>query len=218
MAENDPTSNPGTSQPNHYPFLGRKIQDGDLGSLDGYRVKRLLGQGGMGYVFLGEDIHLGREVALKVMRPEEKNKACARERFILEGRAVASITNDHVVIIHQVGEAQGIHYLAMELLHGMALDKWMEKQTSPVSFVVACKLIRDTLRGLAAAHEAGLVHRDITFQPVAGGENRSRQSSGFRPHPGYPFRGKPHPGRNAGRHTSLYVPGTSHWQTGFSPV
>ena len=161
MAENDPTSNPGTSQPNHYPFLGRKIQDGDLGSLDGYRVKRLLGQGGMGYVFLGEDIHLGREVALKVMRPEEKNKACARERFILEGRAVASITNDHVVIIHQVGEAQGIHYLAMELLHGMALDKWMEKQTSPVSFVVACKLIRDTLRGLAAAHEAGLVHRDI---------------------------------------------------------
>jgi len=161
MAENDPTSNPGTSQPNHFPFLGRKIQDGDLGSLDGYRVKRLLGQGGMGYVFLGEDIHLGREVALKVMRPEEKNKACARERFILEGRAVASITNDHVVTIHQVGEAQGVHYLAMELLHGMALDKWLEKQTGPVSFLVACRLIRDTLRGLAAAHEKGLVHRDI---------------------------------------------------------
>ena len=144
-------------------ILGPALRKGDLGSLDAYRVKKLLGMGGMGCVFLGEDTRLSRDVALKVMRPGEVSKHAALDRFMLEGRAAASIKNDHVVTIHQVGDARGVVYMAMELLRGAPLDKWLEKQsaTGGVQALVACRIARDTLKGLAAAHEVGLVHRDI---------------------------------------------------------
>ena len=72
----------------------------------------------MGYVFRGEDDQLRRPVALKVMKPGVAAGAVARERFLREGRAAAGLKSDHVVTIYQVGEANGVAFLAMEFLDG----------------------------------------------------------------------------------------------------
>ena len=136
-------------------------QPGELGRLGIYRVLKLLGQGGMGFVYHAEDTLLGRAVALKVMRPEVAAKAAAKDRFLREGRAAAKVKNDHVVTIHAVGEANGVPFMALEFLEGKSLDDWLKEHPAPVPLVVLLKVARDVLKGLAAAHEKDLVHRDI---------------------------------------------------------
>ena len=94
-----------------FAFLSPSDTAGDLGRLGAYRVVKLLGEGGMGFVFRGQDESLQRPIALKVMRPEVAAKPNARDRFLREGRAAAAIKSDHVTIIHQVGEANGVAFL-----------------------------------------------------------------------------------------------------------
>ena len=144
-----------------FPFLGAPKAVGDLGSLGSYRVTGLLGQGGMGIVFLGEDEGLRRSAALKVMRPEFAAHSVARERFLREGRAAAAIKSDHVVVIYQVGEHDGLPFLAMEYLVGATLEDWLHARGNCGSAGDAIRIATDILRGLAAAHEKGQVHRDI---------------------------------------------------------
>ncbi len=144
-----------------FPFLTPPTVDGDLGTFGEYRVTALLGEGGMGFVFRAEDEALQRPVALKVMRPEVAAKPGATERFLREARAVAKVKSEHVVTIYQVGKVNGVPFLAMEFLAGMTLEQWLAAQTRPVPAAVALRVARETLQGLAAAHEHGLVHRDI---------------------------------------------------------
>ena len=144
-----------------YAFLSPTARPGELGRLGPYRVVRLLGTGGMGFVFRAEDLDLRRPVALKVMRPEIAADATARERFLREGRAAAAIKSDHVITIYQVGEANGVPFLAMEFLEGQTLDDWLNSHTQPVTAEAVVRVARDTLRGLAAAHKRGLIHRDV---------------------------------------------------------
>jgi serine/threonine protein kinase len=144
-----------------YRFLGPPDRPDDLGRLGPYRVTWLLGEGGMGFVFEGEDEQLRRPIALKVMRPEIAAAPVARERFLREGRAVAAVNNDHVVTIYQVGEANGVPFLAMERLEGCTLEEWLRRQPGPVTPKAVAKVARNVLRGLAAAHAKGIVHRDI---------------------------------------------------------
>jgi tRNA A-37 threonylcarbamoyl transferase component Bud32 len=144
-----------------YPFLSPPEAPDELGRFDGYRILGLLGEGGMGYVFRGEEVALHLEVALKVMRPEIAAKPLAVERFIREGRAAASLKSDHVITIYQVGEANGVPFLAMEFLDGLSVDAWLKLQKKPIPLSRVLRITRDTLRGLAVAHEKGLVHRDI---------------------------------------------------------
>jgi eukaryotic-like serine/threonine-protein kinase len=99
-------------------FLAPPEQEGELGRLGGYRVVKVLGTGGMGVVFLAEDVQLRRRVALKAMLPALADSPGTRERFLQEARAIAAVRNDHVVIIYQVGEERGVPFLAMELLDG----------------------------------------------------------------------------------------------------
>ncbi|HEV3262983.1 MAG TPA: protein kinase [Gemmataceae bacterium] len=143
-----------------YDFLAPPEGPGETGRLGGYRVLKVLGQGGMGVVFLAEDVRLKRKVALKVMKPDLAAKEAARRRFLREAEATAAVKSDHVVTIYQVGEDRGAPFLAMELLEGMPLDRWLHGGRKPTVAQVL-RLGREIVVGLAAAHERGLIHRDV---------------------------------------------------------
>lgn len=135
-------------------------QSDELGRLAGFRILDILGQGGMGLVFRAEDVGLRREVALKILHPASTRDATARERFLREAQAAAALHHDHIVPIFQVGEDAGVLFLAMPLLRGCSLDDWLHRH-GPGSWPQVFRLGREVLSGLAAAHAAGLVHRDI---------------------------------------------------------
>ena len=132
----------------------------EIGRIGEYRVLRVLGKGWMGMVYEGEDVRLKRRVALKVLKPEIAENDDARHRFLREAQAAAKVKSDHIVTIYQVGEAQGTPYLAMEFLHGEAMDHWLKRGRRP-NVTQVLKMARELALGLSAAHERGLVHRDI---------------------------------------------------------
>ncbi len=140
---------------------------------DHFRVLKLLGQGGMGAVYLAEDTRLGREVALKTMRRELARKPEAKARFLREARLAAAVDHDHIVPIYHVGEADGVPFLAMPVLKGRSLDDLL-KRTPKLSASQVVRLGRQIAEGLAAAHERGLIHRDVKpaniwIEPTGGG-------------------------------------------------
>lgn len=143
-----------------FAFLAPAEQDDELGRLSEYRVLGVLGVGGMGIVFKAEDIRLGRPVALKVMRPAIAAKPKSRIRFLREARATATLSHDHVIQIYQVGEDQGVPFIAMQYLEGQSLQVALARMTKLPAIDVA-RIGKEVALGLAAAHEKGLIHRDI---------------------------------------------------------
>ena len=138
----------------------RRRDPGELGWLGPYRVLDVLGAGGMGVVFRAEDVQLCREIALKTMRPELALDPDNLMRFLREARATAALQHDHIVTIYQVGEERGVPFLAMPLLRGKTLqDRIAEQPRLPLAEIL--RIGREAAEGLAAAHEHGLVHRDI---------------------------------------------------------
>ncbi|MBL8866002.1 MAG: serine/threonine protein kinase [Planctomycetia bacterium] len=144
-----------------FPFLSSPQAADELGRFGDFRVFAKLGEGGMGYVFRAEEQVLKRIVALKVMRLEIAQKPLAAERFVREARAAAGLKSDHIITIYQVGQVNGVPYLASEYLEGTNLDDWMKRQGRAIPVAQVMRIARDTLRGLASAHEKGLIHRDI---------------------------------------------------------
>src|SRR5581483_11032186 len=142
-----------------YPFLDPPKEADEVGRLGDYRVFRLLGSGGMGYVFEAEELALHRRVALKVLKPELAAEQGNRERFLREARAAAAINSDHVVTIYQIGDGE-LPYLVMPFLEGESLQSRIERP-NPITLRTALEIARQTADGLAAAHALGLVHRDI---------------------------------------------------------
>ena len=124
--------------------------------LDGFRVVRQLGRGGMGAVYLGHDDVLERPVALKFLATGHPTMP-ARERFRIEARAIARLQHPNVVQIYRVGEALGRPYLAYELVTGQSLDKLPK----PVPWSRALEIVLGVARGLSAAHGRDVLHRDI---------------------------------------------------------
>jgi serine/threonine protein kinase/predicted ATPase len=148
------------STPVSLSFLSPALDPCEIGRLAQYRILKVLGQGGMGVVFLAEDTQLQRPVALKVIRPEIGQIPKNRERFLREARAMAQVRSDHVVTVYQVGQSDEVCYLAMELLEGESLDRWLERVvTPPIAEVL--RIGREIALALAAAHARGLVHRDV---------------------------------------------------------
>jgi len=125
-----------------------------------YRVERELGRGGMGTVYLAHDDRLHRAVAVKTMRPEVAARPGAGARFIQEARSAAQVEHDHVVPIWQVGEDAGTPFIAMPYLQGESLSQRLKREpVAPIELVL--QVGREIAEGLAAAHDRGLIHRDI---------------------------------------------------------
>ncbi len=141
-------------------FLAPAQEADELGRLGVFRVLKVLGQGGMGAVFLAEDPKLRRTVALKVMLPDLARSDNARQRFLREAQAAASLEHDFIVPILHVGEDGGVPYIVMPLLRGMPLSDHLVKDR-PLPIPEVLKIGRETAEALAAAHDHGLIHRDI---------------------------------------------------------
>lgn len=132
----------------------------EIGRLAHYRVLKVLGEGGMGVVFLAEDTRLGRTVALKTMKPEIAADPRHRQRFLREARAAAKVEHDHIVPIYGVGEDNGVAWLAMPFLKGQSLGELL-KRWKVLEPAHATRLSIQVAKGLEAAHAAGLIHRDV---------------------------------------------------------
>ena len=141
-------------------FLAPPEEPGELGRLGDYRVLRLIGSGGMGLVFLAEDIRLKRSVALKTMSPDLYQKAHFRQRFLREAQAMAAIHHDNIVPIFQVGEDRNMPFIAMPLLEGETLAQKLDRAAA-FSLAEILTIGRQVAAGLAVAHAQGLIHRDI---------------------------------------------------------
>ena len=123
-----------------------------------YEILAPLGAGGMGEVYRARDTRLKRDVALKVLRAHLIQDADAEARFAREARAVAALSHQNILAIHDVGTAQGIVYAVMELLDGETLRARLRQ--SPIPWRKAVSIALQVADGLAAAHAGSIVHRD----------------------------------------------------------
>jgi serine/threonine protein kinase len=132
--------------------------------LAGYRVKDVIGIGGMAIVYRAEQVSLGREVALKVLSPALSVDDAFRERFRREGRSIAALDHPNIVSIFDSGEMDGRLFLAMRLVRGRTLADRM--RADGVSGEETIAILRPIAGALDAAHDAGIIHRDIKPQNI----------------------------------------------------
>ncbi|MGE5193793.1 MAG: protein kinase domain-containing protein, partial [Deltaproteobacteria bacterium] len=143
-------------------FLQPATDPAYIGRLTQFDVMRVLGRGGMGVVLEAFDTRLQRNVAIKVLDPELAGDEIARQRFCREARTAASITHENVVAVHQVEKSgeEGLPFMVMQLIAGESLEQRLSRSRKlPLREVVRIGL--QAAQGLAAAHERGLIHRDI---------------------------------------------------------
>jgi serine/threonine protein kinase len=129
-----------------------------------YKILKKLGQGGMGHVYLAEDIHLGRKAAIKLLAPEFSRDDNIRERFKREAQAVAALSHHNIVTIYEFGDFNHNPYIVMEYVDGDSLrDLQREKKLSLEEIVSITRQICD---GLAKSHQTGIIHRDLKPENV----------------------------------------------------
>ena len=128
-------------------------------SLSHYRISARLGAGGMGEVYRATDTKLGRDVALKVLPAEMAESPERLERFQREARALAALDHPGIVTVYSVEEADGVHFLTMQLVEGQPLDQLIPEGGMPLERLV--EIGAGLTDALAAAHDKGIVHRDL---------------------------------------------------------
>ncbi len=139
------------SPPSHPEMLGR---------LGRYEVERLIGSGGMGVVFKAFDTELNRPVAIKLLAPYLASSGPARQRFAREARAAAAVVHPHVVPIHNVETERELPFIVMQYVSGESLQARIDRDGA----LELCEILRIGMQvadGLSAAHQQGIVHRDI---------------------------------------------------------
>jgi tetratricopeptide (TPR) repeat protein len=131
----------------------------DPGTVSHYRLLNHLGEGGMGVVYRAEDLQLGREVAIKLLRTEAMGSAEWLARFEREARLASSLQHPHICTIHELGEHDGQPFIVMELLEGRTIRQMVE--SGPLPIARAIDFARQAAEALDAAHRRGIIHRDI---------------------------------------------------------
>jgi serine/threonine-protein kinase len=127
---------------------------------DDYELLSLLGSGGYGRVYRERDLHLEREVALKVLHPHLTADPAVVERFRREAQLAARLNHPNLVNIFDIGGRSGLLWYTMELVKGPNLAQLVEKE-GPLPLDKVVRLLRESLSALAQAHASGLVHRDL---------------------------------------------------------
>ncbi|HEY2522947.1 MAG TPA: serine/threonine-protein kinase, partial [Streptosporangiaceae bacterium] len=126
----------------------------------GYRLRAVLGRGGMSVVYQAENPRLGSVIALKVLAPELAADDAFRARFLEESRIAASLNHPNVIPIYDTGSSGGLLYIAMRYVAGTDLRQMIKKRGRVIP-ATAVFLLAQAARALDAAHRQGLVHRDV---------------------------------------------------------
>lgn len=122
-----------------------------------YSIVKAIGHGGMGSLYLAWDAKLERQIAIKVLKEDDQD---LRERFAREAKSAARLRHPHIVTIFELGEHEGQPYIAMEYIHGRTLAQIIrEREDVPLGRTL--ELMADLCDGLAFAHKAGIIHRDV---------------------------------------------------------
>ena len=126
----------------------------------GYRIESRIGRGGMGVVYLAEHQTLRRRAALKIIAPDLADDTDFRERFLREARIAATLTHPNVVTVYDAGEIDGLLYIAMQYVPGADLAAILREERRLGPYRVL-DIGRQVAAALDAAHQAGLIHRDV---------------------------------------------------------
>jgi serine/threonine protein kinase len=126
-----------------------------------YQVKSLIGDGGMGTVYMAEHVKLGRKVAIKVLHPHLASNESIRQRFVNEAKTMSELQHTNIVSLIDYHEDQFGLYLIMEYIEGIPLDEYIKNKSGPIPEQHAIELFKQALSAFDYAHKKGVVHRDI---------------------------------------------------------
>jgi serine/threonine protein kinase len=126
-----------------------------------YKVKSLIGDGGMGTVYLAEHVKLGRKVAIKVLHSHLASNESIRQRFVNEAKTMSELQHSNIVSLIDYHEDQFGLYLIMECIEGIPLDEYINSKSGPIPEEQAIELFKHALSAFDYAHKKGVVHRDI---------------------------------------------------------
>jgi len=158
LAERESTANEVTSSEALRVSL-RPFEPASDQRISHYRILKKLGEGGMGQVYLAEDLNLGRQVAIKVLSHELTDNPDHLRRFEREARAASALNHPNILTVYEIGEADGAHFIATEFIEGESLSQRMHRSAIELAEVLDIGI--QVASALAAAHEAKIVHRDI---------------------------------------------------------
>src|ERR1700730_11926605 len=136
--------------------------------LGSYRIESQLGEGGMGTVYLALDTKLGRPVAIKFLSGDLSD-ASGRRRFQREAQTASSLNHPHILTVHDAGEFEGRQYLVTEFIDGGTLKDWAKAEKRTWRQIL--ELLIGVADGLATAHAAGILHRDVKPQNILVAKN-----------------------------------------------
>src|ERR1700675_1013091 len=128
-------------------------------SLSHYRIVSKISAGSMGEVYLAQDTKLDRKVALKILPAELAANRDRMERFVREAKSAAALNHPNIATIHEIGESDGVNFIAMEFIDGATLREKIHQEQTDLRKLL--RYLQHVAEGLAKAHAAGIVHRDL---------------------------------------------------------
>src|SRR5437899_2104039 len=128
-----------------------------------YEIRSKIGEGGMGEVYLAQDTKLDRKVALKILPADVAAHSDRMKRFVQEAKAASALNHPNIITIHEIDETASGHFIATEFIDGETLR---EREQKPLQLSESLDIATQIAGALAAAHAAGIVHRDIKHENV----------------------------------------------------